>query len=426
MTAPAMAEETVLLHAAGSLRAALTEVAKDFEAAGLGKVQAKFGASGLLKDEIAAGAKAEVFASANMEHPQALAAEKRSGPVVLFARNRLCALARPGLEVTPASLLDRMLDSSVKLGTSTPKADPSGDYAWEVFRKAEKLKPGRLSHAGEESAAAHRRALEPARAAGPLGLWRAHRARRRRYLPDLLHQCAGRAAREFSAADRRIARRARGRRRLRPDRDERRVSRGVSIRNVHSLGGRPAHAGKTRFCRARFAAIGEFDASFAARRLALIALFGPATAADDGCEKFAWSLARERAAFAAPDKTTIAAGETLAALPAGALVIRLQPGAQASFEMPPERKPRTEQWHGGMVRLPALAKPGIYQITLSDDAWIDVIQNGRYARSVGSTGRSDCPGVRKSVRLDLDASPVVLQVSGVAGDTIAVTIGPVQ
>src|SRR4051794_40815388 len=141
MTAPVMAEETVLLHAAGSLRAALTEVAKDFEAAGLGKVQPKFGASGLLKDEIAAGAQAEVFASANMEHPQALAAEKRSGPVVLFARNRLCALARPGLEISTASLLDRMLDSSVKLGTSTPKADPSGDYAWAIFRKAERIKP---------------------------------------------------------------------------------------------------------------------------------------------------------------------------------------------------------------------------------------------------------------------------------------------
>jgi hypothetical protein len=160
--------------------------------------------------------------------------------------------------------------------------------------------------------------------------------------------------------------------------------------------------------------------------IALLALLGTARAADDGCEKFAWSLARERAAFTAPDKTTVAAGETLPALPAGALVIRLQQGTQASFEMPPERKPRTEQWHGGMVRLPALAKSGIYQITLSDDAWIDVIQNGRYARSVGSTGRSDCPGVRKSVRLDLDASPVVLQVSGVAGDAIAITIGPVQ
>lgn len=140
--APAMAEETVLLHAAGSLRAALTDVAKAFEAAGLGKVQAKFGASGLLKDEIAGGAKAEVFASANMEHPLALTAAKRSGPAVLFARNRLCALVRPGLEVTPVALLDRMLDPQIKLGTSTPKADPSGDYAWEVFRKAEKLKPG--------------------------------------------------------------------------------------------------------------------------------------------------------------------------------------------------------------------------------------------------------------------------------------------
>ena len=160
--------------------------------------------------------------------------------------------------------------------------------------------------------------------------------------------------------------------------------------------------------------------------IALIASLGLANAADDGCEKFAWSLSRERAAFAATDKTTIAAGETLAALPAGALVIRLQPGTQASFAMPPERKPRTEQWHGGMVQFPALPKPGIYQITLSDEAWIDVIQNGRYARSVGSTGRSDCPGVRKSVRLDLDAGTLVLQVSGVSQDTIAVTIGPVQ
>ena len=79
---------------------------------------------------------------------------------------------------------------------------------------------------------------------------------------------------------------------------------------------------------------------------ALIASLGPA-AAEDGCEKFAWSLARDRAAFAAADKATMAAGETLAALPSGALVIRLQPGPQATFAMPPERKPRTEPWHGG-------------------------------------------------------------------------------
>jgi molybdenum ABC transporter molybdate-binding protein len=126
----------------GSLRSALTEVPLAFEAATGVKVQAKYGPSGLLKDEIAKGGRAEVFASANMEHPQALAKEKRSGPVVLFARNQLCVLARPGFKVDTAAVLDQMLDASVKLGTSMPVNDPAGDYAWEVFHKADALKSG--------------------------------------------------------------------------------------------------------------------------------------------------------------------------------------------------------------------------------------------------------------------------------------------
>src|SRR6267142_1377206 len=142
MTTQARATDPVQLYAAGSLRAALTEIAAAFEAQTGIKVQAKFGPSGTLKDEIAGGARADVFASANMEHPQALASARKSGPVILFARNRLCALARPGVAVDTATLLDRMLDPTVKLGTSTPRADPSGDYAWEVFRKADKLRPG--------------------------------------------------------------------------------------------------------------------------------------------------------------------------------------------------------------------------------------------------------------------------------------------
>src|SRR5262249_40006958 len=70
---PAVAPEPALLHAAGSLRTALTEVAAAFEAASAQRVRAKYGPSGTLKDEILGGAHAEVFASANMEHPQALA-----------------------------------------------------------------------------------------------------------------------------------------------------------------------------------------------------------------------------------------------------------------------------------------------------------------------------------------------------------------
>src|SRR5262245_3584437 len=91
MTGSAHAAD-VLLHAAGSLREALTDMGRSFESVIGIKVQSKFGPSGMLRDEIAGGAKAEVFASANMEHPQALAKAGKSAPVILFARNRLCAL----------------------------------------------------------------------------------------------------------------------------------------------------------------------------------------------------------------------------------------------------------------------------------------------------------------------------------------------
>jgi len=134
--------DSVQLYAAGSLRGALTDVAKAFEAKTGDQVEMKFGPSGALKSEIAGGAKAEVFASANMEHPRALHDMGRSGPVVRFARNKMCALAHPLLKVDGANLLTRMLDPAVKLGISTPKADPSGDYALEIFRKADAIKPG--------------------------------------------------------------------------------------------------------------------------------------------------------------------------------------------------------------------------------------------------------------------------------------------
>ena len=73
MTGPAAAE-TIQLYAAGSLKAALTDVSKAYEASTGGKVEGKYGPSGLLKDEIAHGAKADIFASANM--PPALADSK--------------------------------------------------------------------------------------------------------------------------------------------------------------------------------------------------------------------------------------------------------------------------------------------------------------------------------------------------------------
>lgn len=141
MAAPVQAEP-LRLAAAGSLRAALSEVATAFAASPGGvPVTETYAPSGLLRQRIASGEGFDLFASANMAHPQALA-ETRRMPVVLFARNRLCALARPELEVTPQTLLARMLDPAIRLGTSTPRADPAGDYAFALFARAEAVRPG--------------------------------------------------------------------------------------------------------------------------------------------------------------------------------------------------------------------------------------------------------------------------------------------
>jgi ABC-type molybdate transport system substrate-binding protein len=139
---PAAASEPINLYAAGSLKAALGEVARDYEAAYGTPVTTTFGPSGLLRQRIEGGETAQVFASANMQHPMALQVQGRGGPVALFARNKLCALAQGTVKITEDTLLDVLLDPAIRVGTSTPKADPSGDYAWQLFAKAEGIRPG--------------------------------------------------------------------------------------------------------------------------------------------------------------------------------------------------------------------------------------------------------------------------------------------
>lgn len=137
----AQAAEPLRLHAAGSLRAALTEAVEAYSARTGVPVEAAFAPSGLLRERIAGGEASDLFASANMTHPAALRGPGTSA-VVRFTGNRLCALSRPGLGITSETLLERMLEPGLRLAISTPGADPSGDYAWTLFGKAEGLRPG--------------------------------------------------------------------------------------------------------------------------------------------------------------------------------------------------------------------------------------------------------------------------------------------
>lgn len=156
--------------AAGSLRAALIDIGHAFESASPGvTVSFTFGASGLLRERLANGEPADVFASANMEHPQLLAAGGQWMPAQAFARNALCVLAPAWLALTSETLVATLLDPAIKVGTSTPKADPSGDYAFAMFARIA-AQPGAPADARERL---ERKALQltggPASPAPPPG-----------------------------------------------------------------------------------------------------------------------------------------------------------------------------------------------------------------------------------------------------------------
>jgi molybdate transport system substrate-binding protein len=138
----AFADSTIRVLAAGSLTEAFSELARTYGAQSGDAVETAFGSSGLLLERIEKGERADLFASANLAHPETLAREGKAAPAIVFVRNTLCGIARPDVHLTTANFLARILDPSIKLGTSTPKADPGGDYAWALFARADTVEPG--------------------------------------------------------------------------------------------------------------------------------------------------------------------------------------------------------------------------------------------------------------------------------------------
>lgn len=134
--------DTLRVFGAGSLTAAVSDLLRRFPAGPDGVAPPEFGPSGLMRQKIEAGADVDLFASADMAHARGLVAGHADRLVIHFTRNRLCALARPAIGLTADNMLDKLLDPAVRVATSTPGADPGGDYAWAVFARAEALHPG--------------------------------------------------------------------------------------------------------------------------------------------------------------------------------------------------------------------------------------------------------------------------------------------
>ena len=140
-TAPARAE-TVEVFAAGSLRCVVSDLANEVSAAFHIQVNASFGGSGSMRERIEKGEKADVLLSADLGSPHKLESEGRTFvPVIAFARNRLCVVSRKSAHINAANFIDRMLEPKIRVKTSTPIVDPSGDYAWALFDAIDRIRP---------------------------------------------------------------------------------------------------------------------------------------------------------------------------------------------------------------------------------------------------------------------------------------------
>lgn len=134
--------EAIRVLAAGSLRHAMPEIAAAFERDAGILVSLTLGPAGLLREQIEAGEPFDLFASANMVHPDRLVALGLAEETTCFIRNRLCILARADLGLTAENLVEVLSAPTTLIGTSTPGDDPSGDYAFEMFDLLEAQHPG--------------------------------------------------------------------------------------------------------------------------------------------------------------------------------------------------------------------------------------------------------------------------------------------
>ncbi|MBV8852227.1 MAG: substrate-binding domain-containing protein [Sinobacteraceae bacterium] len=141
--APASTAQPVTVYAAGSLRNTLTAMSEVLGAQYNLPVKLTFGPSGGLRERIEHGEHADLLLSADLGSPRQLASSGRTVlPVVAFARNAMCIISYRSAGLTADNLIQRMLQDKVRLKTSKPVADPSGDYAWAIFDRIDARRSG--------------------------------------------------------------------------------------------------------------------------------------------------------------------------------------------------------------------------------------------------------------------------------------------
>jgi ABC-type molybdate transport system substrate-binding protein len=132
----------IRVMAAGSLKDAFTAIFADYTKLRGDSFSPVWGPSGVLRERLQKGEAFDIFASAALHHAQALTDAGISGPSVLFVRNALCIVTDAGRPLDGGNLVETLLRPDIRIGTSTPVADPAGDYTWELFHRIDAQRTG--------------------------------------------------------------------------------------------------------------------------------------------------------------------------------------------------------------------------------------------------------------------------------------------
>lgn len=164
-------------------------------------------------------------------------------------------------------------------------------------------------------------------------------------------------------------------------------------------------------------------------RLPLYVLFttisfaAPVTGAAASCEKFSWSPAVPQKLLQQENKQLIESGARPKEFLGQAITIKLAPLASAGLQKSPERAPKDANSFAGKVQL-SFPTGGVIMIALTNNSWIDVIQNDRYLRPSGNAGAEGCPGIRKIVKFKIESGETTVQFSGSLEPELAFVISP--
>ena len=136
---------TLRIMAADALPKPIMEIGNIFKKEHPGvEIDYDFLGSGVLKGDIEEGAPCDVFLSANGKFQRQLKHKGFLKSYEVFAYDYLAA-ATPynnPAGVTPSNLIQKLMDPNVALTTSSPNADPAGDYTWKMFRIINRRFPG--------------------------------------------------------------------------------------------------------------------------------------------------------------------------------------------------------------------------------------------------------------------------------------------